>query len=198
MRPVQFFLVVNLIFFLLINHNLYSLSLDNYVMFKPFTNYNTQNIIKDKLQKTGEKYAEYKQFFNEKITSESKEFVFVFVLFYGLVFYLLFFWKQRFFTGHLAFAAHFISFVLVWNLVSHYFIDLPFYVVSKNNYSQLFDNFASALTCLVVAVYLAIAMRKFYKVHYALSILVSLAAGLTFFSFIQYYRMMLFFKIVNF
>jgi Protein of unknown function (DUF3667) len=51
MKPVRFFLVVNLIFFILTTNNLYNLPLNNYITYKPFTNYNTRHIVKDKLQK---------------------------------------------------------------------------------------------------------------------------------------------------
>ena len=82
MRPVQFFLVVNILFFFLIHNTLFNLSLDNYVTFKPFTNYNTKQIVKNKLAEEGVKYNEYRELFNEKITTESKEFIFLFVPFY--------------------------------------------------------------------------------------------------------------------
>jgi hypothetical protein len=197
MRPVQFFLVVNvLFFFLIVGHNLYSLSLDNYVTYRPFTDYNTKQIIKEKIGPNG-KYAEYKQLFDEKIAVESKEFIFVFIPFYGLLFYAMFFWRQKYFTAHVAFAANFVSFILIWNVVSFYLILAPFYLISKSAYSANFDNFSSMLTSFIIASYLAIAIRRFYKPHLAVTLLVSLVIGFTYFTFIQYYRMALFFKIVN-
>ena len=198
MRPVQFFLVVNILFFFLIHNTLFNLSLDNYVTFKPFTNYNTKQIVKDKLAEEGLKYNEYRELFNEKITTESKEFIFLFVPFYGLVFYLLFFWKQRFITTHIAFAAHFIAFTLFWHLVDFYFINLPFYYLAGSNYSETFDEVSSIITCVGIGAYLAIAIRKFYKPHWIISILISAAVAFTYFDVIQYYRMLLFFKIVKF
>jgi hypothetical protein len=199
MRPVQFFLVVNLLFFFLIlGHNLYSLRLYNYVTYQPFTNYNTRHIINQKVLEDKTTFEAYAQVFDEKISAESKEFLFIFIPVYGLIFYLLFFWKQKYITAHLAFAAHFISFTLLWHLVSFYLINAPFYLITKTNYSQNFDEITSMLTCLVVAAYLAIAIRRFYKPHFVVSLLVSLAVGFTYFNLIQFYRMLLFFKIVNF
>ena len=177
---------------------MYSLSLTNYITYRPFTNYNTKQIVKEKLKAAGSSYNEYRRFFDEKIISESKEFIFIFIPFYGLVFYLLFFWKQTYFTGHLSFAAHFIAFVLLWDLVSFYLIDAPLYLLCKSNYSQGLDSFLSTLTCVVVSIYLAIAMPKFYKVNYVISLLAAIGAGYTFFDLIQYYRMLLFFKILYF
>ncbi|MBW4888676.1 DUF3667 domain-containing protein [Mucilaginibacter sp. HMF5004] len=197
MRPVQFFLIINLLFFFLImGHNLYSLSLDNYISYRPFTNYNTRQIIKEKLAESKTTTNEYKHLFNEKITTESKEFIFLFIPFYGFIFYLLFFWKQKYFTTHLSFAAHFISFVLLWNLVSFWLITVPFYLITKVSYSEDFDSLVSLLTAIIIATYVAIAIRRFYKPHTFVAVLVALGIGATYFSFIQYYRMALFFKIV--
>jgi hypothetical protein len=80
MKPVQFFLVVNLLFFFLIaGSNLYSLSLYNYITYKPFTDFQTVQAVNNKLAHTGLTLAEYKQLFDEEIISNSKEFIFIFV-----------------------------------------------------------------------------------------------------------------------
>ena len=198
MRPVQFFLVINLLFFFLVGYgNMYSLPLNNYMTYKPFTNYNTKQIIANKLKAEKTSYKEYQQYFNAKMATESKEYLFVFIPVYGLIFYLLLFWKQKYFTTHLAFAAHFISFVLIWNFLSFYLITVPFYFIAKVNYSQIFDAFSGILTSTVIAVYLALSIRKFYNPHIIIRLLISLAIGYTFFEFVQLYRMALFFKIVD-
>jgi ubiquitin len=214
MKPVQFFLVVNLLFFfLIIGNNIYSLPLYNYVSFKPFTDYNTVQIVKEKLNKTKLSVAEYGQVFNEKIKADSKEFILVFVPFYGLIFALLFFWKKKYFVEHLVFATHFVAFVLLVNLFAFYFIEMPFFLIKKigyfqvNDYSPIFNKIYGIIISIIVAAYIAVAINKFYKpkighsslVHTANVIwllLISICIGYTFFIFIQGYRMLLFFKIL--
>jgi hypothetical protein len=198
MKPVQFFLIINVVFFFLTTgRNLYSLGLDNYVQFKPFTNFNTVKIVDQKLQKTGFSFAEYRLIFNEKMSSDSKEFIFLFVPFYGLIFFLILFWKKKYLSEHMVFASHFIAFVLIWSLVSSYLINLPFYLITGDRYSEHFDFYSSIFTILVLAVYLTLAIRRFYRIPVWSSILISIFLGASFFEFIQYYRMLLFYKIVN-
>jgi hypothetical protein len=214
MKPVQFFLVVNLLFFFLIfRGNLYSIPLNNYITYEDFTKYNTVEIVKEKLYKTKLSMAEYEQLFNEKITSNSKEFILVFVPVYGFVFALLFFWKKKYFVEHLVFATHFVAFVLVLNLFAFYFIDLPFFLIKKigysqvNDYSPIFNRIYGIIISVIVAAYIAVAINKFYKpkighsslmrtVNIIWLLLVSIGIGYTFFVFIQGYRMLLFFKIL--
>ncbi len=199
MRPVQFFLVVNLLFFFLIfGGNMYSLSLNNYVSYRPFTNYNTKQIVAKKLKEENVKYEEYRQLFDEKMRSESKEYIFVLIPFYGFLFFIFFFWKKMYFTTHLSFAAHFISFVLLFTLLSHYLVTVPFYLFANTDYSPNFDNIFSIFFSVVLTVYVAFAIKRFYNPHIIVRLLVSLFVGVTFLQFIQFYRMLLFFKIVNF
>jgi len=197
MKPIQFFLVVNLLFFMLsISNNLYSLQLYNYITYTPFINYNTWHIVQEKLRATHLSFAEYQQVFNEKILSDSKEFIFLFIPFYGLLFAGLFFWKKKFFVEHLVFATHFMAFILIFILLQHYLITVPFYLIAKIDYSSNFDEINSALISLIIGVYLSFAIRRFYKSHVIYALFISLAVGFAFFPFIQYYRMLLFFKIL--
>jgi hypothetical protein len=197
MKPIQFFLVINILFFFLsIGNNLYRLPLNNYVNYEPFTNYNTRHIVQEKLKRSGLSFAEYTQIFNERIGSVSKEFIFIFIPFYGTLLFLLFFWKKKYFVEHLVFASHFVAFILLLNLIEFYLLNIPFYLIEKNNYVQSFDTFYGIFTAVSIAMYMVFAIRKFYNPHLIYSILVSATIGYTFFYFIQYYRMLLFFKIL--
>jgi hypothetical protein len=203
MKPIQFFLIINLLFFIImIGNNIYSLSLDNYVTYKPFTNYNSKQIVKEKLRETKLSYPVYRELFNEKMISNSKEFIFLYVPFYGLLFSAFLFWKKKYFVEHLVFATHFMAFVLLINIFFHYVINIPFYWFIATHYSQnadtmqTFDNIVSAVLSVMVAIYLSIAVRRFYKANILWGITVSLFIGATFFIFMQYYRMILFYKII--
>jgi len=196
MKPIPFFLVVSLLFFFLTIGNIFSLALYNYVTYKPFTNYNTQGIVKDKLVQAKLSMTEYEQLFNEKMTANSKEFIFIFIPFYGLVFFLLFFWKKHFFVEHLVFATHFITFILLFSLAGAYLIGIPFYLINKTQYSEHFDQFYSLFTVICFGIYLIFAVHKFYRTNFFWTILTSASVAYTFFLFIQYYRMLLFFKII--
>jgi len=75
-------------------------------------------------------------------------------------------------------------------------MEIPFYSITKINYSQTFDSIESIFTILAIWTYLFFAIRKFYKSKVVWSLVAAGFIGCTFFTFIQYYRMLLFFKIV--
>jgi hypothetical protein len=154
--------------------------------------------VEEKLKSSGLSIAEYSQLFNERIVSDSKEFIFIFVLFYAFLLFLLFFWKKKYFVAHLVFASHFVAFVLLLNLFEYYLLNIPFYIIEKKNYSQSFDSFYAIFTSVSIAIYLVFALKKFYKPPLIVTIFVAAAVGYTFFYFVQYYRMLLFFKILYF
>jgi hypothetical protein len=198
MKPIQLFLVVNLIYFIIMiaNANIYGISLYNYINYKPFTNYNTAQLVNEKLALTKLSLAEYTQLFNERIVSDSKELIFLFVLVYAIIFGIFLFWKRKYLVEHLIFATHFMTIVLIISIVANYCIRVPFYLITRVDYSVNFDNILSSCISLSIAIYTSIAIRKFYRANIAWGIFVSLFIGVTFFFFIQYYRMLLFYKIL--
>ena len=80
MKPLQLFLVLNISLFFLPG-NPFALSIYNYITYKPFINYNTRNIVKEKIEKENISFKEFANIFEEKIKSESKEFVFLYIPF---------------------------------------------------------------------------------------------------------------------
>jgi hypothetical protein len=198
MRPIPFFLVVNLLFFVLAFNNMYSLSLYNYITYTPFIRYNTQHIITELLAKRNLTLPEYTQVFNDQIKEVSKTYIFLFIPFYGSLFALFFFKKKQYFVEHLVFATHFCAFILLLALAGFYLVTLPFYAITHISYSPNFDNAYALITQICVALYAGFAINRFYKPRLFWTIIVALLIGLSFFTFIQYYRMVLFYKIVYF
>jgi hypothetical protein len=197
MKPIAFFLVINLMFFLLmVVTNPFSLPLYNYITFPPFVNFNTQHIIQEKLKITHLTLAEYSRFFDAKIHSDSKGYIFALIPLYGLLCWLLFIRYKRLVVEHLVFATHFAAFVLCYFFLQIYLIILPFYYFTGLHYSVDFDTISSLMTSVVVGVYIAVASRRFYKASYLWSVIAGIIMGVCFFEIIQVYRMLLFFKIV--
>ena len=75
-------------------------------------------------------------------------------------------------------------------------IQMPFYYFTQINYSSTFDTFTTLLTQIIIGVYLFLAIRKFYQSSIFWSLFTAASIAATFFIFIQYYRMFLFFKII--
>ena len=195
MKPLQLFLVLNLCLFITPG-NPFSIPLYNYITYRPFTGYGTKKIIADKIDKDKSNLNEYSIQFNEKIKSESKEFIFIYIPFYAFLFFLFFISSKRFFAEHLVFACHFMSIYILLTILNIFLIELPFYYFSKLDYSQLFDDINTFGLQLLLLFYLFIAVRKFYKASFFGALVSAATISLTFIFCLQFYRMLLFFKIV--
>lgn len=201
MKPVQFFLVVNVLFFVLtlpnrFRSNPFSQPLQSYMQFSSYTKFHTKEAVEAKLKKLSIPFNEYELLFDEKMSSNSKEFIFLLIPFYGMLFFLAFIFKKIPFVGHLVFATHFIAFIILWFLVSNYVLGLPYYLIAKVNYSASFDIFISFLGIAVIFSYLFLAVRRFYKAHWAYTLLICIVLGWFFWGIVQYYRMFLFYKVI--
>jgi len=196
MKPIQLFVVINLLFFFLMAVNPYRLYLYNYITFSPFTKFNTAAIVHDKVAHLGITQATYSYIFNERMRSESKELIFVFIPLYAAMCWLFFAWYKRLIVEHLVFATHFVVFVLCWFFLQIYIIGLPLFLIPKIRDAIDFDTFISIVSSVVVGVYFSIASRRFYKAGIVLSLLTGLLIGITFLGLIQAYRILLFFKII--
>jgi len=200
-KPFQFFLIVNLIYFLLPLSNPFSLPLENYIQYRPFTNYNTVATLNAKLAKEHTTIVNYEPRFKEEMHVNSKEFILVFIPAYALIFGLLFFNKKRTFAEHLVFATHYQAFVLIAFLVIPFIAEIGVGLAGikyGNEFSQVFDIIFSAVYTLALAAYLFFAFKKFYQAHWVQNLVVALAVALVYFNLLQYYRMFLFYKIMYF
>jgi Protein of unknown function (DUF3667) len=197
MKPLQLFLVMNLIFFFLVPQNPFALPLYNYVTYKPFTDYHTVETVEEKMKEKNLTMKELSAVFDHQIKTESKEFVFLYVIFYAFVLMILMIAYKKGLAEHLIFSAHFMSFYLILSFAQYFLITWPFYALSDVNYSQTFDTITVVITVIILAVYLFAAFRTFYRSNILWSGLSSIIIAGTFFICIQFYRMFLFHKILS-
>lgn len=196
MKPIAFFLVINLLFFLLMVFNPYSLSLTNYITFKPFINYDTQRIVAEKIAHLHVTQQEYTHVFDAKIKSESKAYIFIFIPMYGIICSLLFVTYRRMFVEHLIFALHFVAFILCVFFLEIYLVTFPLSIYFNGSHQNDIDQLIGILTPLLVSGYFFFAVRKFYRSGVIWSVVTSAVIAYTFFNLIQAYRMLLFYKIL--
>lgn len=196
MRPIQLFLVLN-IFLFFVPGNPFALHLENYVTFKPFINYGTKEAVSKGLTATHLTFAEYAAQFDEKIQSQSKAFIFLYIPFYALVFSLLFVTKRRLLSEQLVFASHFMSFYMILSVLTFLLISYPVRHLTNFGGSQYFENVATFINVFAIFWYLMIAFGRFYRSGIVWSVLAAAFVALSFFTVIQFYRMFLFYKIVS-
>ena len=195
-KPVQLFVIINLLCFFLLPANPYSQPLFSYLNYAPIGKARVAALTEKRTKQLNMSEAAYEQLFDEKIKSESKEFIFLFLPLYALIFAGLFIRQKRKFVEYLVFATHFYSFMLVYFFISYYLIRLPFYLITRKQYSNGFDLLLSYLTMAVIFVYLFLAIRRYFRPHLLWTIISSGLVAYSFFFFIQYYRVLLFYKII--
>jgi len=194
MKPVQLFIVSNLLFFFLVGRsNIFAVGFSSYLEF--YTKYGTKNAVLKKFG-TGADFNELALLFNEKIAGQSKAFIVLFIPVFALACALLFLKRKNFFTLHLVFATHFFSFLLLFLSIFHFVIEIPNQYLFHLSSNQ-FETLAVALNLLVFIAYFAVAATRFYNVKWHWAILISLVMAFLFLLSLQAYRILLFYKILQ-
>ncbi len=166
--------------------------LQNY--YTNYEEYGFSRIIDQKVV-SNTRFPAFAELFNEKVASQSKAFIILFIPFLALFMFLLFFKKQKFFSLHLVFATHFFSFLLLLFTLFHYIIELPVQYFIEN-YNKQFDNFATIFNVSIFVLYFILAAKKFYKSHIAWIILSAILLAGFFMLLLTAYRIFLFYKII--
>lgn len=197
MKPLQLFIVCNLLFFLFYGKaNIYALTLYSYDNYQPFINFGTHDLIKQKAPDK-EQFTALSEVFNERMYTQSKAFIIFFIPLFALTFAVFFFKKKRYFSEHLVFASHYFSFLLLLYLFFHFVVDIPYYAITKNNYSSTYDFLVSFFNIGVGCIYFNLAAQRFYQVSPATSRTFAVVTVLFYVLFLYAYRILLFFKIFH-
>ena len=196
MKPLQLFIVCNLLFFFLLGHsNLFSIPFYSYKIFKPYTSFGTEKNIAQKAT-TPEQLKSLSEVFNERMAIQSKAFIIFFIPVFAVGFALLYLHKKKYFTEHLVFATHFFSFILLYYIGFRFVVELPFVLIAKTNFSSTFDFVATMLSLVVIASYCTVAAKKFYGVSTVRAIVSSFLIVCIFVLAIYAFRLLLFYKII--
>lgn len=125
MKPMQLFIVCNIIFFLLVGGaNIFSVHLHNFLG-------KTENKVFDTrshfIKKVGvdANMTHVTELFREKMSNQSKSFIVLFIPFFALACGLLFYRRKKPAGLHLVFATHFFSFLLLFFTLFYLFFEVP-------------------------------------------------------------------------
>jgi hypothetical protein len=116
MKPVQLFLIINIIYFLaasVLNQRTFTTPL--FIHLLPTTPYSAiaQSMVDHKIQQLGISLDEYEVHFNKNSTTFSKTLIFIMIPMFALLLQILYFRSKRFFVEHLVFSIHFFAFFLM-------------------------------------------------------------------------------------
>ncbi len=196
MKPVQLFIVSNFLFFLLVGRsNIFAVGLSSYLTFGNYTRYGTKEAVLKKFG-SGANLNEVARLFNERIASQSKAFIVLFIPVFAVFCAVLFLKKKRYFSLHLTFATHFFTFLLLYFILFHFIIEVTNQYVFHLSVGN-FDLLAVVLNLMVFVVYFALAATRFYLTKWYWAVVISLLMAFLFLLSLQAYRMFLFYKIIH-
>jgi hypothetical protein len=198
MKPLAFFLVVNLVFFLLSVTNVFNQPLSSFLNYTPYTNFGTNEAVAHVLVTHHQTLDAYTPLFNGAMTNSSKGYLVLLIPLYGLLFGLLFITTGRTFIEHLIFATYFVAFMLLFMLIETFLFIIPFrWLLDERAWRAYGDILVSFTSLLAFAVYLFLAFRRFYRTGIVWSLLVALVSSIMLAVLVVAYRMLLFYKIVH-
>ncbi|MBO0934265.1 DUF3667 domain-containing protein [Fibrella aquatilis] len=197
MKPLGFFLLINLLFFLLTSSNAFNQPLDSFLNYTPYITFGTNKTVDHRLAERHETLDEFTPRFNTAMASSSKGFLVLLIPLYALVFNLLFIRTRRSFIEHLVFATYFVAFMLLFMLLEKLLIAVPFMALfGQQGWVSYGDRLVTLIGLLSLAIYLFLAFRRFYQTGVVWSLLTATLSSLTLAAIVVAYRMMLFYKIV--
>jgi hypothetical protein len=174
--PVQFFLVMNLLFFVTqsLNHwNTLTTNLDVHLTGTTHKEM-ARSMVKEKLADRGVQYKEYRPVFDAKATIQAKSMVILMVPVFALAVAILSFGLRRYAVEHLVFSLHFYSFYLLYLSVTSSAATVVLQALKMAGMAPsdtAIDQVVSSLMLLVLGAYLAIAIRVVYQNRWWVSVL---------------------------
>jgi uncharacterized protein DUF3667 len=194
MRPFGFFLVVNLIFFLVPLQNPFSLPFYNYVHFEPFKTFGkTIPAARHKLIESKMTEKELATAFNEKIKASSKIFISLFIPFFALIFGLLFLGTKKQVGEHFVFATHVLTFLISLFLIQSILTFLLPFIFSMDKADALL----ALIDGIVFCIYLSFATKRFYVTQWWRAILSSIIVVFLLASAMHTYRIFLYYQVLH-
>ena len=195
MKPMQIFIICNLLYFLLVpGTNIFSVKLQRFLEVKGGL-FDLQGYFYKKFGINPD-LSHLSVLFSEKMVSQSKSFIILFIPFFALICALFFLYKKKPFGLHLVFATHFFSFLLLFFTLFRFLVELPNYYL-LHIADDSFNSLALMLNFTVLVVYFALATHQFYETKWVWSGLTGVLAGFIFVVLLQGYRIFLFYNIVR-
>ena len=196
MKPFQLFLVLNLVFFLL-NTSFFQWHLETYEFTSGSQPTEKLSRIQDRMSALKISPETYHERFDAKLHTNEKGFIFLLIPVLALVLELLYLGRHRYFVEHLIASTHFLSFMLLFLLLSQVVIGLPLLAISAiADLMGYTISINEELTILIIFValisYLWPALRRTYGDRAIGSLLRSLVASAAVIPLILLYREFLF------
>lgn len=203
-KPLSLFISINILYYLsaaLIGVNTFSSPLAVQLKMNDYYPAFVSKQIEHRLQKDHVTYPVLEAKYNEKANVYSKTLIFFLIPIYALIFYPLFYVRKRFFVEHIVVATHFWAFTLLMlATVVPATVSLLWWSSDAQTTTQVVmqnDGLISAIVQGLVALYLALMLRRVYLVSHWICIAVALTISWSFFHILWFYRFLLFIFTLN-
>jgi hypothetical protein len=134
--------------------------------------------------------------FNERIVTQSKAFVVLFIPVFTLSGAALFWRKRRYLSEHFIFATHYFTVVILFFIIFRFVVLMPGSIF-LGAYNAIFDSLTSIGGLVLLGWYYGKAAKRFYQVTTAGAVTAALVNSFVFFLAMYAYRMLLFVKIIR-
>jgi hypothetical protein len=181
MKPVQIFILVNVLFFILLSDvDIFRKPSPWWFQVTDDMGLNIKSIAERKATELSKPISEIALQYEQKSKSIAKAFVLIFIPLLGFIFSVLFLRKKMQIGKHFIFATHFFSFTLLVMVVWTELLRLLFAEVESLYYVIPIQA--------VLLVYLIFAIRQFYKVSWIYTVFTALVASILLNVLIEIYR----------
>jgi len=183
MKPFQIFILSNILFFLLLlNVDIFRIPSSDLFNETSINGYNIAKIVEQKIIETNKTKNEIALIYDLKSAIVAKTYVITFIPLLSLVFALLFIRKKLQIGKHIVFSTHLFSFfILIPILWLPIFLFLP-----ELHFDKIY--FIRIPLLIIWALYLGIAIKRFYKSTWFYTIVSTLISIAAFVIFIETYR----------
>lgn len=183
MKPFQIFVLINILFFLVLsNVDIFRIPSSDLFDEINLRGYNISKIIEQKIIETNKTKNEIALIYDLKSALVAKTYVIILIPFLSIVFALLFIHKKLQIGKHIVFSAHLFSFLIL-------VIILWLSIIMFLPQIHLDNIYLIKIPLLIIWVlYMAIAIKQFYKSSWLYTICSTLVCILAFMTFIDAYR----------
>lgn len=196
LKPVQMFLIANIIYFLIQPFTIYTgynttlkLQMEQQIYSAIFS---IDEIVETRVNRLDVPFKEYEILFNNKSSIYAKTLLIIMIPFLALILRVFFGGPKKYFVEHLVFSTHFYT----WNILFMASLFLFFYQFILRDLQSLFPSiawlFGEHPNDIFIITYLYFATRRFYKQGKFLSFLKSFFLYFLILVIIYIYRFMLF------
>ncbi|MBV6479714.1 MAG: hypothetical protein HGGPFJEG_02506 [Ignavibacteria bacterium] len=199
-KPVQFFLLVNIFYFFVLNYvgyDVFTSSPDDY-MNKDLMGSIFTALINNKVKSENLSFDEYTMDFYNHNYIQSKLLIILMIPMISLALYFLYPKSKKLFFEHMIYSTHYLTFILFFITVFLNLIFLLAYLIKKLFFNEdsgfIFQNeFGMAVTAITASIYAYLSLKKVYGQSELLTIVKTILFMISLIIITDIYRIILFF-----